>query len=375
MTIWQELRHWVSAKLAVRDSVALPITGQSSRDEKLDGLMTKFLSANEEIAPGINFDTIRCLKVLWISHPTLAQAVNNLQALANTGHNVTVQSKNAEAVAQRLTETAQRVYPNSIGIDGLVNDAIAQAVWSGTFSREDVIDLKARQVRKVVLVPPEQIRFRAVGGEWQPHQYVPTLLRGDALTGIPLHPTTYRYYALSRVDNSPYAKPPFTAALERILKTQTNMLANIDAIVEKLGLLGLFSVEVVPPKQKQGQETEEEYQSRAQRYLTKVREVFEKNPSKNLMVTFRDQKVSHTSTTGDARGASDLYTLNRQEITQGLFSMPAFHGLNDTTTETFADVVWYILQAQAHNVQRLVKRGLERTYQLDLILGGIDATG
>jgi hypothetical protein len=52
--------------------------------------------------------------------------------------------------------------------------------------------------------------------------------------------------------------------------------------------------------------------------------------------------------------------------------MPGFHGRTDATTETFADVVYYLLTAQVANMQRIVKRRQERTYMLDLRLGGID---
>jgi hypothetical protein len=52
-------------------------------------------------------------------------------------------------------------------------------------------------------------------------------------------------------------------------------------------------------------------------------------------------------------------------------SMAAFHGRNYTTTETFADVIYNILVSQMANHQRLAKRRIERTYDLDLMLAGI----
>jgi hypothetical protein len=54
---------------------------------------------------------------------------------------------------------------------------------------------------------------------------------------------------------------------------------------------------------------------------------------------------------------------------------PAFFGRTDSTTETYADVVYNLLLAQVSNIQRLVKRRQEATYRLDLLLAGISAKG
>jgi hypothetical protein len=65
---------------------------------------------------------------------------------------------------------------------------------------------------------------------------------------IPLNPETYRYYALSTVENSPYAKPPGTAAVDAILDGQKPIMDNIRYVAKKFGLLGLVAVSVTPPR-------------------------------------------------------------------------------------------------------------------------------
>ncbi|HEX8097605.1 MAG TPA: hypothetical protein VF507_06195, partial [Pyrinomonadaceae bacterium] len=94
-----------------------------------------------------------------------------------------------------------------------------------------------------------------------------------------------------------------------------------------------------------------------------------------LLLHYRDQKADKTSVTGDARGASDLWALNEQQVISGLRGFPAFFGRTDSTTETYADVVYNFMLAQAWNVQRLVKRRHEATCRLDLRLGGVDVAG
>jgi hypothetical protein len=56
-------------------------------------------------------------------------------------------------------------------------------------------------------------------------------------------------------------------------------------------------------------------------------------------------------------------------------TFPAFHGRTDSTTETYAGVVYNFMKAQSGNMQRLPKRRQERTYMLDLRLGGIEVDG
>jgi hypothetical protein len=64
--------------------------------------------------------------------------------------------------------------------------------------------------------------------------------------------------------------------------------------------------------------------------------------------------------------------MSEEQVFSGLGAMPGFHGRTDSTTETFADVVYYLLTAQVANMQRPVTRRQERTYMLDLRLGGIE---
>jgi hypothetical protein len=376
------------AQLANVNGIELPDDGRSSRDETNAGRQQSFLSGYElgEIAPGITFDTLSVLKALAIHNPDFSQAVTNNVALANTGHKVTinaVNSRQGEQAILRLQETARRIYPNSLGVDGLLNDAIAQAATFGAFSREDVVDVSARRVKEVVLVPVEEIRFRPFEGEWRPFQRpmngLTALTALNANAGMPgyveLNPVTYRYFRLRRVDRSPYGLPPFCAALGPLLDVQVDMTAQLKRIVQKFGLFGMLNVDVVPPTWDRSKETHEEYTKRAQRYLQSIRQSFEsavtQGKLRNLTVSFRDQKVSTTPTTSDSRGANELWELNEDQVFSGLSSMGFMFGRNRTSTETFADVTMAVLAAQAENYQWLARYGLERTYMLDLMLAGI----
>lgn len=361
--------------------IELPDRGRSS-EETLGSAMSAFISSFSTISPVISFEMLAVLKRLWLFNPDVSQYVANIVNLGNPGHTVTVEAGSDQAAASaadRLNESAARLYPNGMGVDGLLNQYLTSVAWSGAISSEDVVNFAAARVEKVVLVPVEQIRFRynpdtdSYDAYQRPASFIGAAARDmrTTLGLIPLNPETYHYYSLSTVENSPYAKPPATAAVEAILEGQKPLMENIRFMAQKIGLMGLVSASVLPPPKRPG-ESEGEYQIRAQAYLRTVKTALDGNFNKGLLVTFRDQKIEHTPVTTGAQGVYDVNRMSEEQVFSGLAAMPGFHGRTDATTETFADVVYYLLTAQVAQMQRIVKRRQEQTYRLDLRLGGID---
>lgn len=354
----------------------LPDAGRSSVEGTLSDRIASMLGGLGTVSPVIDFEMLRLLKHLWITNPDLSQYVANAVNLGNTGHKIIVDarsSQRAEAAAMRLNEAASRLYRLSAGVDGLMNDYLAQIAWSGALSSEDVVDFGARRVAEVVLVPVEQIRFRLIDGQYRPFQHATVLdhTARSPLGLVELNEETYHYLALQRVENSPYAKPPATAAVASIVGPQKDMIDNVKFIARKLGLLGLVAASVAPPP-KQPKEDESAYQKRATAYLARVNKALEANFNKGLLTHFRDQEIKHTNVAGDARGAADIFSMNEQQVFSGMGTFPAFHGRTDSTTETYAFVVYQFMLAQAASGQRLVKRRQEATCRLDLLLGGVE---
>jgi hypothetical protein len=376
--MFESVKRWIASFRRV-EGTELPDAGRSSVESTLGGQIGSLLNSFGSVSPVIDFEMLKCLKHLWIFNPDFSQYVANVVNLANTGHKVIVDAasaQKAEAAAARLNEAASRIYQLGAGVDGLINDEVSQVAWSGAVSSEDVVDFANRRVDSVVLVPVEQIRFRYLDGRYQPFQQPLSILglERSQLGLIPLNEATYHYYALQRVDNSPYAKPPATAAVAPISGPQTDMLANIKYIAQKFGLLGLISVACAPPGKKPG-ETDNEWHARLKTYLKKMSSALEPFLSKGLLVHFNDQKINTSSVAGDARGADAIFTLNEQQVITAFNQYPAFFGRTDSTTETYAWVVYQFMLAQAGNVQRLVKRRREATSRLDLRLGGVEVAG
>jgi hypothetical protein len=361
--------------------IELPADGRSSVENNLSRGINDYAGLLGAVLPAIDFDVLRCLKTLWISNPDFSQYVANIVHLGNPGHQLLIDagtSARAEAAIARLNAAAARIYQNAAGVDGLINAYLAQIAWSGALSSEDVVNLAARRVEQVVIVPVEQIRFRFQEGEYRAYQQPGEgmdITRAAFWPGpVELNPDTYHYYALQTIENSPYAKPPATAAIGILNGPQADAIDNIKFIAKKLGLLGLVSVSVTPPPQERN-EAPQEYKARAKQYLSSVRSVLDQSFHKGILVTYRDQKVEHANVASDGSGAYDIFRIIEEQAMSGLAMPPAFFGRTDSTTETYAEVVYNLLLAQIGNIQRLAKRRQESTYRLDLRLGGVEVAG
>jgi hypothetical protein len=367
------LKNWFGLNaqdnsLLLAEKEVPPSTGRSSVDEfeTLLGGMGSALGFYG--ATGGTFDPFPFLDFLTKIapvNPDISHAIANTINLANNGHKLVLAGSDSavDAAQKRLNEKASTLYPRSAGIDGLINHYLRQILISGAISSEDVVAPGLTGVQEVVVVPAASIRFKVQDGEIIPCQK----MRDGSL--IELHPTTYRYYAMDTPEGSPYAIPPFAAAVESIL-TSRDMTENIKFVVRKLGLIGLLGMNLTKPPKKPN-ETDAEYETRLRKYQNAVVKAMEVNYNKSLMVHFADQNFEHHNVTGDARGASDLYNLNDRKIASGMQTDPVLLGMPTNSTETFANVTYMFLTRRADNIRRLAKRRMERTYSLDLRLAGI----
>lgn len=356
----------------------LPVAGRSS-DESLGNSMAALVAGYGSISPVISFEMLATLKCLWLFNPDFSQYVANIVNLGNPGHSLSVEATTdaiAERAVERLNESASRIYLHGSGVDGLLDAYLTSVAWSGAISSEDVVNIVAGRVEKVVLVPVEQIRFKydKVSDRYEAYQKTSNIFRRDT-TGtlglIKLNTETYRYFALSTVENSPYAKPPATAAVEPIVEAQKPLMENLRFIAQKFGLLGLVTAGVTPPR-KSPMQSDGEYKIAAEQYLAKVVKTLESGFTKGLVASYKDIELKHTNVAEGATGLYDANRISEEQIMSGLGQPPAFFGRTDSTTETYADVVYHLLEAQMQKVQRIAKRRQERTYRLDLRLGGIE---
>jgi hypothetical protein len=315
---------------------------------------------------------------LTLTNPDLRQAVGHIVNLGNTGHILGVNGDSdvaIESAVKRIEDNADQVFPYSGGPDGLINALFAQIARMGATSTEWVPKNDLSGVDKVFLVPVGQIR-------WVPRKnfmgYYPVqtpknmMAMIGAPTFIKLNERTYHYANLEALEDSPYAVPMFLAAIKPVT-LQRAMVENLHKIIRKLGILGLCSYKVEPPPQKPG-ESQEKYHARCKVYLAEVVEDIKKGFGDGIAAGFKGAfEFDVASVTGDARGVSDIFKMNEEQLFSAIGADPAMHGRTYSTTETYASVVYSKMISQLQNIQRMVAHSLEFGWNLDLLMAGNSA--
>jgi hypothetical protein len=296
-----------------------------------------------------------------VANPILSQVHNLIINLANTGHIVQVEGKDAERAQDELKELAFL-----LNTDYLVNQLIAQINISGAISAEVVVAENLQGIKKVVFVPASTVYFvyNETTDEYEPYQLVGTA------NPIKLNPITYKYLPLLTLEDSPYAIPPFLASLS-IVEVVESMITELKGLAQKIGLIGFLDVKF-PPLAKAPNETETEYQTRALKWLENIAQQVVENMSKGVFLHYDGTEAEFKEISPNAGGIREIIDLAEKWLIEGAKSQPAMLGFSTGYTETWATVALHVFSAQLGNIQRLVRRFLEFVYRLHLILKGFD---
>ena len=342
--------------------------GRISRETSLD-MLRRFAGDWTFIDPDIPAHILEAIERFTIIIPDFSQNARNIVNLGNTGHTLEVEAATERIIEQaedRLNLLARNIYPYG-GTDGLVNKMLWDLAVFGTPSIEAVIQPDIKGVQKVVIVAHPEIRFKY---DKEQDEYLAYQKAGNSPDDyLELNPLTYYYSPLFQRRNSPYAIPPMLAALSPLLN-QLFMQENIRHVVKKIGLLGLIHAVLTTPPRKP-QETEEQYLSRLKNYLSNVATDLTKNYRDGVMITYDEFELKHFPVTGDIRGVKDLFQMNEEQLSSGMGTDPAMLGRTYSTTETYAGVVYNKMIKEIDNARRITRRGIEKIYLLDLLLGGI----
>jgi hypothetical protein len=362
------MKWWPFAK--VRPDVQ---PGQVSiPDDTINGVIGRLAGFYDFASAPFKLEVLQVLELLGMLNPDVSQALSIWVNLGNTGHEVAVEGRNPEAVLDRLNFLAASCYQLGGGMDGLVNHFLRQIPLMGALSAEWVVaDRIVEGLIDCAVVPVKQIRWRRVDGRWLPFQYTNRIVSGG--NGyIQLNPITYSYMPLQTADGSPYAIPPFLAALKN-LEVQLDATDNISSIIRKMGLLGFIDVAMEIPDQKSG-ESDEAYKIRLSKRLQDYAKAYKTNLSRGVSVHYKDQEIKHNATNaGAAAGAKSVWEINEEQIFSALDIPPSMAGRSYSTTETYAEVDYERFCSKLINGRRMIKRFIEKGYTLDLLLRGIDA--
>jgi len=338
----------------------LPKTRVSIQPEKIFSPKTldvKYRFVN----PKYPRDWLNTIAQAVVANPILSQVHNLVINLANTGHIVQVEGKDAEKAKAELEELAFL-----LNTDHLVNQLIAQINISGAISAEVVVAENLQGIKKVVFVPAYTVYFvyNEKTDEYEPYQWVGTM------NPIKLNPMTYKYLPLLTLEDSPYAIPPFLASLS-IVEVVESMITELKGLAQKIGLIGFLDVKF-PPLAKAPNETETEYQERALKWLENIAQQVVENMSKGVFLHYDGTEAEFKEISPNAGGIREIIDLAEKWLIEGAKSQPAILGFSTGYTETWATVALHVFSAQLGNIQRLVKRFLEFVYRLHLMLKGFD---
>jgi len=337
-----------------------------------------------EIEPGINgaysrikgfyevkaypFDPayLDILEMLSMFNPDVSQALSIITTLGNSGHEIEINGGRTEAALERINTLARNVYNG--GADGLINHMLTQVALMGALSGEWVVaDQVSDGIVRAVTPPVRSIRFRLEDGAWMPYQDTG---KGFRENFVALNPLTFSYTPLKTLDNNPYGIPLMLAAMKN-LDVQIDAVRNFAAIVRKIGMLGITTVKLTQPHQLPG-ENLDAYQQRLIKHLKTYAASYAKSLSEGVAVHFDDQEISHHSISQTAASAAKIiFQINEEQIMSAFDIPPSMMGRSYSTTETYAGVDYDRLMGRLRNFRRIVKRFIEKGYQLDLQLVGI----
>ncbi|MCP3942207.1 MAG: hypothetical protein GY710_12075 [Desulfobacteraceae bacterium] len=363
MSFWNRFKR-------VQDTVGVEPGQISIPDENLASGIGRLTSFYGIKTPKFPLEYLTILELLSIWNPDISQALSIIVNLGNTGHEIKVDDKSPDAVLDRINGLASKIYRTGGGTDGLVNHFLRQISLMGALSAEWVVaDNVQDGVKDVVIVPVRSIRFKREDGVFQPYQYT-----GGAFDAayIKLNPLSYSYNPIQTMDDDPYGIPGFYAALKNI-EIQLDSVGGIGQIVRKMGLLGFLDVSLKIPEKNTG-ESDPAYRSRLGTRLKDYAKAFTANFSRGVAVHYEDQALKHNNVGSTAAaGAKSVFNLNEEQILSALDIPPSMMGRSYSTTETYASVDFERLTKRLLNCRRTTKRFLEKGYNLDLALSGIDA--
>lgn len=356
------------------DKPALPVKG--GRQTIPEGVMglSVFLSEMQNVNADFNIELLKGLEHLSIFNSDFSYAVENIVTLGNTPYKVSfdddVPENQQKEMQMRIIQASKTWYNFSGGITAFINDALSQTAINGCLSAEVVPNADLTGVEELVKVSPKSIRFKIdpETKKYRPIQ-VTGMLGGGTTNYIELNPITYKYIALRRVGDKPYAIPPFISSLEQI-GIERNITSNFASTIKNVGALGFLEVLVNAPSVKPN-ETEEEYFTRTKRYLEMVTPEVDKGLARGYSVGFKDKhEFKMHNTNVNVQGAKDLIEINDVKKMSGFKQDPLMFGRNFSTTETLGRVILAKMTTQVVNYQQIVASFLETAFLLDLQLAG-----
>lgn len=342
-----------------------PEVGKRSQSpaERFDG----YLSAHDSF--DIPIKIWQFIERASLFNADFSGAVGLLKTLADTPHTITGidGAELSELANEKIKKLQKRLFPTAGDIDGLQLALIDQYIKYGAMATECEI-AKDKTIKRVWLLPIKEIRFELRNGEFVAYQDA-----GGLSKKIELNPLTFEYTRAEEwMPGSPYGKPPFVGAFEALLRSE-KMIDNIDFILEKIGLMGIYDVgfEVLPPVPGETY-GDPSHIARNRAYAESLAKAEEGSKRKIVRVHPKTTEYKVSQVGSDARGVIDFWRANEELVSAGMMVSEALLGRARQTTEAFATVLYRMASNIAETAQRLTANHLESIYNLELLLNGLN---
>lgn len=351
----------------------------ASAEPDIPDSISNYFSEHQPVSPGFQFEVIEEIRCLALNNGSVSQALNNIVSLANTGHTLKfddgVSAEDVIKMRKHINDHVQTWHYGIADGNALASKFFYQAFITGAVCEEVILDDNLKGVKRVTLPRPETIRFVYNRSEssYEPYQQRKNFInyRGyDPANGlIKLNKASFRYYTLATDLEVPYGYPPYLPAIPS-LKDQKLMLANINFIIQQMGIVGFLELLVDKPEQNDG-ESDAMYKRRLGDYIQTCKNNIQSSMREGIVVGYReDHEFQFHSATKNASGVSDLFKQNELMVHSGLKQDPMLSGKQTGSGEGYITVIFTKLISELKNVQSIVSKVLKHIYELELRLAG-----
>lgn len=362
----------------INQSVNATMRGSKRQKQTINRWESQF-SWYEGVIPRNEFrqkEVIENLKIIRDLNPDSSMAVWNFLRLANSGFEVEALTaaggkpeKAATQYLQDLSADVGKLYGG--GTDKLINVLLLCAVTQGAVALEVELNESLTEIVDFHAVDPSLLDFRPnkETGEIELVQYQEggtyTVLNREQVFYDPIDP---------EVDD-PYGRPPLLPILQ-VVFFQVEVLKDLQKVIHHQGY-ERFDIKVVeeaimnnmpehirnaPP---------DEVSRYVSSYVADIQaQMAEMEPDDDFYHTDSVEVSTVGGVSSSSMDATKVIDVINQQIVTALKQLPILLGRNEGSTETHGTIQWKIYVSGIENIQRSIKRLLERAYNVALQIKG-----
>ncbi len=309
------------------------------------------------------FEMLRVYRILRDEIPDISDAVWTWKRLCHAGYEMAPEGRDATAAGKAAAAFEERVHAGDGGFSGLLDIFYASLFTYGAAAFE-VVPGRAREwVHDIVPVDIWTVRFRHRAGRVEAYQ----IFDGEP---IQLPQDYFFYVGLDRDGTNPYGRS-MLRSLPAAIRIQQRLLTDMALATHNAGWNKLHVR--YQADEKLPEETQEAYEERIRVKLEQLRTLLGSARIDQNLVTFDNVEVNVLGGNQHNQLFYDNHKAVEEQVITGMHMMPVLMGRNYGSTETYGTAQFEVVNRQVETVNRRVGKLLERLYNLEMALRGLDA--